>query len=147
MANKLDDLTLSAWMKLVRTQQILLENMEDDLKKADLPPVGWYDVLFTLDEQSSGKLRISDIGSEVNLSKSNITRLIDRMEKKELVVREPCEEDGRGAYAKITKGGKAMKRKMWKVYEGSINTYFSEHIKETDKKALVRIFGKLVDLD
>lgn len=144
---KLDDLTLSAWMKLVRTQQILLENMEDDLKKSDLPPVGWYDVLFTLDEQSSGKLRISDIGSEVNLSKSNITRLIDRMEKKELVVREPCEEDGRGAYAKITKSGKAMKRKMWKVYEKSIDTYFSEHIKETDKKALVRIFGKLVDLD
>ncbi len=144
MTKKLDDMTISSWVKLVRTQQILLEQMETDLKAANLPPLGWYDVLLELDRQSSKKLRISEVGAEVLLSKSNITRLIDRMEKKELVVREPCEEDGRGAYAVITKDGKAMKRKMWTVYQKSIANYFNEPLTDTDKKNLTRILGKLV---
>lgn len=145
MAKKLDEMTISSWVKLVRTQQILLEQMEADMKAAGLPPIGWYDVLLELDSQPSKKLRISDVGAQVLLSKSNITRLIDRMEKRELVVREPCEEDGRGAYAVITKDGKAMKRKMWNVYQKSINSMFHEPLTDADKKNLTKILGKLVE--
>ena len=145
MSIKLDKITISAWTKLIRTQQWLLECTESDLKAEKFPPLSWYDVLLELDRNDNGKLRISDLGMEVLLSKSNITRLIDRMETKNLIIRERCKEDGRGAYAIITQKGRNLKKRMWPVYEKAITHYFSDKLTEKDKKNLEIILSKLLN--
>ena len=53
MDPKLDETTLTAWARLVRAQQVLLEWVEVELKKAGLPPLRWYDVLLELHRAGS----------------------------------------------------------------------------------------------
>ncbi len=92
----------------MRAQQLLLGHVEAELKRNGLPPLVWYDVLLELQRQPDGRLRLAEIGKQVLLSKYNVTRLVDRLENKGLVEREPCEDDARGAYAAITEDGRAL---------------------------------------
>ena len=48
MTAKLADITVTAWARLIRAQQAMLERVEADLKTAGLPPLAWYDVLLEL---------------------------------------------------------------------------------------------------
>jgi len=71
-----------AWMGLIKAQQHLTGKVEEKLKKNGLPPYSWYDVLLELDKAPGGSLRLNELGKKVLLNKYNVTRLIDRLEKK-----------------------------------------------------------------
>jgi DNA-binding MarR family transcriptional regulator len=90
MAEKLERQAVTAWARLLRAQRQLLEKVEGDLKAKGLPPLAWYDVLFELYQGPDKKLRQFEIGEKMLLSKFNLSRLIDRLEKDRLVRREPC---------------------------------------------------------
>ena len=56
----------------------------------------------------TGRLRMSELADSVLLSRSGLTRLVDRLERQGLLRRESCEKDGRGAYAVITPRGRSL---------------------------------------
>ena len=62
-------------------------------------PLATYDVLVQLAEAPDHRLRMTDLADRVLLSRSGLTRMIDRLEREELVRREPCADDARGMYA------------------------------------------------
>lgn len=99
------DITVQAWARLMRAQQLLLERVEADLKAAGLPPLRWYDVLLELHRAGPQGLRQFEIGTAVLLTKYNVSRLIDRLEGEKLLVRQVCEAGGRGAEVRITPKG------------------------------------------
>ena len=78
-------------------QDTLLERIETALATADLPPLAWYDVLWELEKAEQGRLRMHQIADRIVLSRSNLTRLADRLEKAGLIAREACPDDRRGA--------------------------------------------------
>jgi DNA-binding MarR family transcriptional regulator len=139
----LDETTITAWARLVRTQQVLLERVEADLKRAGLPPLRWYDVLLELHRAGSQGLRQFEIGAAVLLSKYNVSRLLDRLEKEQLLVRYGCEEDGRGARVRITAAGRGLVRRMWPVYGAAIAEYFAQYFSKTELKQLATLLGRL----
>ena len=51
------------------------------------------------------RMRMCDLASSVMLSRSGLTRLVDRLERDGLLVRESCASDARGAFAKLTPAG------------------------------------------
>ena len=55
----------------------------------------------------SGRLRMSDLSAQTSLSTSGITRVVDRLERSCMAVRESCETDRRGTWARITESGSA----------------------------------------
>ena len=57
-----------------------------------------YEVLSNLAVQSDGRMRMCDLAEEVQLSRSGLTRLVDRLEREELIERCSCEHDARGSY-------------------------------------------------
>lgn len=65
MTAKLADITVTAWARLIRAQQAMLERVEADLKTAGLPPLAWYDVLLELNRTDGGQLRQFEIGDKV----------------------------------------------------------------------------------
>ena len=91
--------------------------------------LSWYDVLLQLADGSDERLRMGELAESVLLTRSGITRLVDRMIEAGLVVREPCPGDRRGHYAVITQKGKDTIEKVgpdhfkdaWKVFLGHIN--------------------------
>jgi DNA-binding MarR family transcriptional regulator len=105
----------------------LIEEVERELAAAGLPPLGWYDVLTELDK-AGGRLRIHELADAVILSRSGLSRLLDRLESAGLLRREPCEDDRRGAYAAITSSGREMLDRMWPVYERCLTAHFAPQL-------------------
>jgi DNA-binding MarR family transcriptional regulator len=132
-----------AWRKFLTAHVILIEQIEQDLAQAKLPPLSWYDVLFALSEASDRKLRLHELAQAVLLSRSNLTRLVDRLEVAGLIERESCEIDRRGAFATITLEGIAMLDRMWSVYGRGIERYFACHLDPTEVKLLVKILDRM----
>ncbi len=139
-----DDETIEAWVRLHRAQRSLLETVEGALKKNELPPLEWYDVLLELHRQGDGRLRQFEIGQRVLLSKHNLSRLIDRLEQQGLVSRQACKEDGRGYQIRMTKDGEKLLKQMWPVYGRSIQEQIGEKLNLKEITELARLMGKLL---
>jgi DNA-binding MarR family transcriptional regulator len=118
----------SVWALFLTAHAVLVEKIETRLAEAGLAPLSWYDVLWALERTEDRRLRMSELADMTVLSRSNLTRLVDRLESAGLVARERAEEDRRGAFAVITAEGRAMRKKMWPVYSAAIKALFEDHI-------------------
>src|SRR6185503_17451265 len=114
-----------AWAVLLTAHAVLVEAIESALAAAGLPALGWYDVLWELEKAGDAGLRMSELARRVVLSRPNLSRLSDRLEDAGLLERRDCADDGRGYDLVLTRAGRAMRRKMWAVYEGEIDKVFS----------------------
>jgi DNA-binding MarR family transcriptional regulator len=130
---------------LLTTHAVLVERIEERLAQADLPPLGWYDVLWALERSPGQRQRMSELAERVVLSRSNLTRLVDRLEDAGLVRRERSEEDRRGAYAVLTDAGKVLRRKMWPIYQAAIRELFEAHLSDEDAGALNAVLRRVLD--
>jgi len=117
-----------AWAVLLTAHATLVEKIETALAEAGLPPLSWYDVLWELEKAPEGKLRMHELARRVVLSRSNLTRLADRLERAKLIERADTAHDRRGYDCVITRAGLAMRKKMWPVYKAQIERLFSGHI-------------------
>lgn len=133
-----------AWALLLTTHATLIERIEGALSVADLPPLAWYDVLWELEKAEGGKMRMSELAERVVLSRSNLTRLADRLEKAKLLRRESCADDKRGAYCAITSTGLEMRKRMWPVYCEQIDRLFGQHISTSEAKLMVDAFTRIL---
>jgi DNA-binding MarR family transcriptional regulator len=122
-----DDPKGHAWALLLTAHATLVERVEAALAAADLPPLSWYDVLWEL-EKAEGRLRMVELARRVVLTKSNLSRLADRLEDARLVERRAAPDDGRGYDLVLTRAGRAMRRKVWPVYEAQIKALFAAHV-------------------
>lgn len=121
-----------AWVVFLVAHARLVERIEASLAAADLPPLGWYDVLWPLEQAEGGRMRMYELAEQMVLPRSNLTRLADRLEAAQLIKREACPDDRRGAYCVITPEGRAMRARMWPVYHAAIDQLFSAHLNEAE---------------
>jgi DNA-binding MarR family transcriptional regulator len=133
-----------AWAVLLTAHATLVEKIEAALAKAGLPPLAWYDVLWELEKAEDGKLRMHELARRVVLSRSNLTRLADRLEHAKLIAREDTPHDRRGYHCVITTAGLAMRKKMWPVYKGEIERLFSRHISVEEARVIGDALGRAV---
>ncbi|MDP9301101.1 MAG: MarR family transcriptional regulator, partial [Actinomycetota bacterium] len=94
-----DDERLQVWFTLMRAHAAVSEALGDDLEKKRNMPLSWYEVLIGLSQEPEGRRRMQDLASFALLSKSGLSRLVDRMEEAGLVRRESCPADRRGTFA------------------------------------------------
>jgi len=136
----------TVWPVFVTAHAVLLEQVEARLAQAGLPPLAWYDVLWALERAEAGRMRLAGLAEKTVLSRSNMTRLVDRLEEAGLVRRERAPEDRRGAFAAITEEGRAMRARMWPVYGQAISELFEAHLApgeaEVIRAALLRMLAQ-----
>jgi DNA-binding MarR family transcriptional regulator len=106
----------------------------------------YYDALWALERAPDQRLRMSELAAQMIASRSNVTRLIDRMENDGLVARERLEEDRRGACAVLTPEGKKLRKKMWAVYGPAIEELFDSQLTKAERTALASAMHKLIDV-
>ena len=97
---------LRAWRGLLRAHACLARRLDAELDQAHGLPMTSYEVLHHLDEALGGRMRMRDLAEQAQLSRSGLTRLVDRLEREELLVRCSCEHDARGSYACLTGRGR-----------------------------------------
>src|SRR6185503_1201268 len=129
-----------AWARFVVAQAMLFEQIEAALAEAELPSLAWYDVLWILESTDNGWLRMHDLARKAVVSRSNVTRLVDRMEKEGLVARADCPVDGRGTVCELTAKGRALRAKMWPVYRKQIDSLFGKHLDAREAEAFAATF-------
>lgn len=137
------DAATRAWIDLMRTQQILLERIEQDLKQAGLPPLGWYDVLLELWRAEGGRLRPLEIERRTLLAQYSLSRLLNRLEGEGLIEFHAFDEDGRGKWAVITRRGRQVREAMWAVYGASIRRHVEAKLFEAEAVKLSALLAKL----
>jgi DNA-binding MarR family transcriptional regulator len=135
---------VTAWVRLVRAEQTVLGRIEAELKAADLPPLSWYDVLLELGRAEGGRLRPLELERRTLLAQYNASRLIDRMEKAGLVERLPHPEDGRGQLVAITPEGRALQKRIWKLYGPAIERHVGAKLRPPEVAELGRLLQKLI---
>jgi DNA-binding MarR family transcriptional regulator len=123
-----DEEMLGAWRALLNAHAKVTTEIEAALAEADLPPLTWYDALWPLYRAKERRLRVGALATEVTLSRTGLTRLVDRLEREGLVSREPAPEDRRGSYIALTRPGVELLRRMWPVYERVLEEAFAAKV-------------------
>ncbi|WP_205699058.1 MarR family winged helix-turn-helix transcriptional regulator [Conexibacter sp. SYSU D00693] len=107
-AGGLSDRELRAWKGLLRVHATLSKAFDAELEARHGLPLTSYEVLMVLSHAEGQKMRMSDLAASALLSRSGLTRLVDRLERDGLLVRESCADDARGAFARLTPDGAAL---------------------------------------
>lgn len=138
------DLKARAWAGLLTAHAVLIERIQAALTAAELPSLDWYDVLWELEKAAEGRLRMSELARRVVLSRPNLSRLADRLENAGLIERRDCPEDRRGYDLVLTRAGRALRRKMWPVYEAEIDKLFSRHVNAEEARCLAEVLSRVI---
>lgn len=134
-----DDEQIASWRAFLRAHSLMLRQIGEDLEAEDLPPLAWYDVLWALYETPEHRLQNYELSDAVLLSRSGLSRLVDRIADAGLVRRTTCSDDRRGVHIELTDEGVEMLRRMWPVYARGIAEHFLPALGEhscTMRKAL-----------
>ena len=142
---QLDPQHLAAWRSFITAQARLIERIDRDLLDAKCIPLQWYDVLIELLEAPERRLRMSELADRVVLSRSTITRLVDRLEAAGLLVRQRSDADRRGAYAVITQAGVTAMRQAWPIYAHGIAAYFGQQLSSGDAQVIAQSMARMLN--
>ncbi|WP_344589977.1 MarR family winged helix-turn-helix transcriptional regulator [Actinomadura vinacea] len=136
---------LTVWRAMLRTQVRISRRLQADLLAGHDLALASYDVLTRLGEEPGGRLRMNDLADRVLLSRSGLTRLVDRLQREGLVERESCDSDARGLYAVITPRGRTRLAEAGPTYRRGVRDYVLSRLDEADLRALALIMSKLAD--
>jgi len=115
------------WRLLLEAHHNLAGRLERDLEEEHGFGLDWYDVLYQL-SRAGGRLRMHELADATLFSRTDCTRLVDRLEVEGLVGREPDTADRRGVFAVLTGEGKATLRRAAVTHLDGIQRYFGAHL-------------------
>ena len=97
--------------------------------------------------QADGQqLRLSDLAAQVGLSRSGLTRMVDRLERDGLLRRDRSAHDGRGIYALLNEAGREAVRKAWPTYQACVEHWLGRNLDGPDRDDLRQICRKLLKI-
>ncbi|HET8569154.1 MAG TPA: MarR family transcriptional regulator [Candidatus Limnocylindria bacterium] len=136
---------LAAWRAFLRAHRTVLAGLSADLEQAGELGLSEVEVLARLAQARKTGIRLSDLAGKVMLTKSGITRLVDRLVETGLVRRSPCKTDGRVQYAVITATGLERLRAARRVHLPGVARRFVAPLSPSElrtlRTALERIAG------
>lgn len=112
-------LAIAAWESLFRAQHAVLEEISHDFSEATLAQAE-YDVLLTVTRAPDHTARLRDVTANMLISQPSVSRLVDRMVARGLLIKLPDPADGRGAVVAATEEGEAAFRRVASTHGQSI---------------------------
>jgi DNA-binding MarR family transcriptional regulator len=134
---------LAVWRMLQRAQVRITRRLEAELLVAHDLPLASYEVLMQLAEADGRRLRMNDLADRVLLSRSGLTRLIDRLQRDGLVTREACPDDARGLFAVLTDAGAGRLAEATPTYLRGIRTQFLDMLGSGEIGQIRAMLGRL----
>ena len=139
-----DDPRLRAWIAFLQAYAVVTRRLEAELGAERGLSLADYDALVQLAIADDRRLRMSDLADRVVLSRSGVSRLVDRLEADGLVARRACPTDARGSWAELTPTGLDRLREAAPVHLRGVDTHFLSPIAEQDREGLVRALEAVV---
>lgn len=134
---------LNAWRGMLRVHSGLVNRLDAELEREHGLPLSSYEVLLKLAEAPEHSLRMGQLADHLFLSRSGLTRLIDRLVKAGLVERTRCGSDRRGSYAKLTAEGLERFEEARPTHLNGVREHFLSKLGSDDLDELAAIWSKL----
>ena len=140
-----DPTHLAAWRAFLEAHARVTEELGRELREREDLPLAWYDVLVQLSEAQDHRRRMQELADAVLLSKSGLTRLIDRMEQQGLVRRVECPTDRRGTLAELTDAGYARLAATAPTHLDGVRRHFTDLLDDEEAEVLSRALGRIAE--
>ncbi len=140
----LSEAELASWRGFLRVHAALERELDAELMAGHGLPLSSYEVLLTVADAPDERMRMSEIADSVLLSRSGVTRLVDRLERDGLVERIPCEDDARGQYAVLTQRGRAAFDAARATHLAGVRRRFLEQLECDDLRRMAGYWERLV---
>src|SRR5262245_22496254 len=134
---------LAAWRGMLRVHAGLVKALDAELAGTHGLPLSSYEVLLFLADSPGGRLRMAELADAVLLSRSGLTRLVDRMEREGLIRREQCPNDARGWYAAITRTGLETFRSARETHLAGVRERFLAHFSRDELRGLAELWERV----
>ncbi|PQV63758.1 transcriptional regulator, MarR family [Abditibacterium utsteinense] len=131
-----------AWGALLRSHAHFVERIERKLSAQGALSPEAYDVLLMLSYAPNHRLRMGELYETATLSRSGLTRLVDRLEKEGWVKREVCPNDRRSFEAVLTASGEAARARSWPLYAQAIAREFGHFFDEKEAHTLADLLER-----
>ncbi|WP_298015617.1 MarR family transcriptional regulator [uncultured Castellaniella sp.] len=116
-----------AWRNLIQA----VGNIEADLGKMLQARHGLglseYRALDILAQSPDSELRMQELAAQLGLNQSSVSRMVERLERTGLSVRDLCPDDKRGVYTVLTDQGRARLESASPDYERALDAALEEH--------------------
>jgi DNA-binding MarR family transcriptional regulator len=136
-----------AWRGFVRAHALLSKELDSQLERAHGLPLSSFEVLVELSEAEGRRMRMSELADAVSLSRSGLSRLIDRLEREQLIERCPCPDDARGSFAVLTSRGLRRLKQVRPAYIKAVRDDFLAHFTPSDLAQLEEFWKRLLNGD
>jgi DNA-binding MarR family transcriptional regulator len=143
-AVQLSEAELGAWRGMLRVHSALVKQLDAELSSAHKLPLSSYEVLLNLEAAPGRKRRMAELADSVLLSRSGMTRLVDRLEKDGLLRRDTCTDDGRGAYAVLTDTGAAALAEARHTHLDGVREKFLKQFDDGELRVLAEYWERVV---
>ncbi len=142
-----DEQGMQAWTRFLQAHAAVSRRLESELQGECDISLAEYEALLHLSVAQDGRMRMSELASSLLLSRSGVTRLVDRLEAGGAVERRTCPSDARGSFAAITDVGRARLRVATPVHLRGVREHFLGRIPTDEVDPLARTLGRLVAPD
>lgn len=134
---------LRAWRGLLRAHACLAKRLDAELERMHSLPMSSYEVLHRLRDAPRERMRMCDLAEQAQLSRSGLTRMVDRLEREGLLERCSCQHDARGAYACLTEGGRERLQAARVTHLAVIREHFFSHFSEGELEKLTEMWERI----
>ena len=138
------DPRLETWRSFLVAHAQIRRQLERELQAEQSLGLGEYEVLLILARATDRQLRMSELADHLVLSRSGVTRLVDRLEADALVERTSCDTDRRGSWATLTDAGHDRLRRAAPTHLRGVGEHFLERIPPAELDALQRTLDRVL---
>lgn len=135
---------LGAWRSFLRAHAQVTRTLEAELVAEQDLALPSYDVLLQLAESPARRLRMTELADRVMLSRSGLTRLVDRLVREGLVERTSCPNDARGTNAVLTDAGLDRLRRAAPTHLRGVSEHVTSRLEDAELDQLKHLMLKLM---
>jgi DNA-binding MarR family transcriptional regulator len=141
---ELTDEELAAWRGMLRVHSALVKTLDAELLARHDLPLTSYEVLINLQAAPGHRRRMAELAEGVLLSRSGMTRLVDRLERDGLLERDACASDGRGTFAVLTDKGEELLSRARRTHLDGVRDSFLRHFSEDELEQLAGLWNRVL---
>jgi DNA-binding MarR family transcriptional regulator len=141
----LDEQQQHSWRALILGTTLLLDRLDDDLRREHGLSLTEYEILVRLSEAPGRQLRMAKLAGALAHSRSRVTHTVQRLERSDLVTRCESPEDGRGVLCRLTDHGYDILEKAAITHVEGVRAYLVDLTDRDDFAAVGRVMDAVAD--
>lgn len=136
---------VAAWTDVFQANALVVRALEQRLKREFDLPLASYEVLARLAAAPEGeRVQMQELARKVLLSKSGLSQLFTRLERRGLVERRGDPENLRVTYAAITGEGRRALERALPVFHEEVGERFAGHLSDEEMRTVRRAMGSVI---